>query len=289
MSKNSMQEFKSKKNRPAVKFRISMVMFIFIITLGGFFAMHMIDANVNDDEFIRNLYADESSSVEKNDKKSSNSSDDMNSSNTSQLINPVPQSTTVKGADYWEDCALVGDLTMLKIADTDTENIPKRNVFSASNINIENINNTKISYDGGNDTVINLLKGSDFKNIYIMLGSVGIETLSTEKMLESYTTFLQEVKKAMPNAKIYIMSIPPVTEVKEQMQTNSVSNLKIDQYNSELLRLANSEAVYFVDVNTTLKGNNGKLPDAFTESDNLTLKTSTYKVIHDYMLTHTAD
>lgn len=289
MSKNSMQDFKNKKSRPAVKFRISMVVFIFIMTLVVFFIMHMIDVNINDDKFIRNLYADGSSSAEKNDKNSSNSSGDTSNSNTSQIINPVPQSTDVKSSEYWAGCALVGDVTMLRIADTDAENIPKLNVFSATNINIENINNTKISYDGGNDTVINLLKGSDFKNVYIMLGSVGIETLSTEHMLESYTTFVKETKRAMPNAKIYIMSIPPVTEEKEQMQTNGVSNLKIDQFNSELLRLANSETVYFVDVNTTLKGNNGKLPNAFTESDNLTLKSSTYKLILDYILTHTVD
>lgn len=283
-----MQDFKSKKNRPAVKFRISMVVFIFIMTFVVFFIMHMIDVNINDDKFIRNLYADGSSSVVKNDRNSSNSSSDTSNSNTTQIINPVPQSA-VKSSEYWVGCALVGDVTMLRIADADAENIPKANVFSASNINIENINSTKISYNGGNDTVINLLKGSDFNNIYIMLGSVGIETLSTEQMLESYTTFLKETKKAMPNAKIYVMSIPPVTEEKEGLQTNGVSNLKVDQFNSELLRIANSETVYFVDVNTTLKGNNGKLPDAFTESDNLTLKSSTYELIHDYILTHCAD
>lgn len=288
MSNNSMQDFKSKKNRPAVKFRISMVVFIFIMTFVVFFIMHMIDVNINDDKFIRNLYADGSSSVVKNDRNSSNSSSDTSNSNTTQIINPVPQSA-VKSSEYWVGCALVGDVTMLRIADADAENIPKANVFSASNINIENINSTKISYNGGNDTVINLLKGSDFNNIYIMLGSVGIETLSTEQMLESYTTFLKETKKAMPNAKIYVMSIPPVTEEKEGLQTNGVSNLKVDQFNSELLRIANSETVYFVDVNTTLKGNNGKLPDAFTESDNLTLKSSTYELIHDYILTHCAD
>ncbi len=288
MSNNSMQDFKSKKNRPAVKFRISMVVFIFIMTFVVFFIMHMIDVNINDDKFIRNLYADGSSSVVKNDRNSSNSSSDTSNSNTTQIINPVPQSA-VKSSEYWAGCALVGDVTMLRIADADAENIPKANVFSASNINIENINSTKISYNGGNDTVINLLKGSDFNNIYIMLGSVGIETLSTEQMLESYTTFLKETKKAMPNAKIYVMSIPPVTEEKEGLQTNGVSNLKVDQFNSELLRIANSETVYFVDVNTTLKGNNGKLPDAFTESDNLTLKSSTYELIHDYILTHCAD
>ena len=288
MSNNSMQDFKSKKNRLAVKFRISMVVFIFIMTFVVFFIMHMIDVNINDDKFIRNLYADGSSSVVKNDRNSSNSSSDTSNSNTTQIINPVPQSA-VKSSEYWVGCALVGDVTMLRIADADAENIPKANVFSASNINIENINSTKISYNGGNDTVINLLKGSDFNNIYIMLGSVGIETLSTEQMLESYTTFLKETKKAMPNAKIYVMSIPPVTEEKEGLQTNGVSNLKVDQFNSELLRIANSETVYFVDVNTTLKGNNGKLPDAFTESDNLTLKSSTYELIHDYILTHCAD
>ena len=286
MAKNFVEDLKKRKRRPAVKFRFSMLVFIFTITLGVFFAMHIIEANINDEEFIRNLYGHDNSSVKNSD---INSSGDTNSSNTSRLINPVPQSTDVKGAEYWAECALVGDSTMLKIANTDTKNISKNNVFSASNVNIGNINDVKINQGSGNNTIVNLLQASNLKNIYIMLGNDGIETLSIEQMIESYTTFIRNLKKAMPNAKIYIMSIPPVTEEREKMQTNSVSNLKIDQYNSELLRLANSESVYFIDVNTTLKGNNGKLPNAFAENDNINLKASTYKVIHDYILTHTAD
>lgn len=285
MSKKFRHELGKKRNRPAVRFRFSMVIFIFIITLGSFFVMHMFDANINDDEFIRNLY-NNSNSGENDDGKSSY---DTVSENTIQIINPVPQSTNVKGKEYWKDCALVGDLTMLKIASADTETIPKENVFAASNINIENINDTKISYLNGNDTIINLLKNSEYKYIYIMLGDDGIETLTIEQMVENYSDFIREMKASIPNSKIYIMSIPPVTEKREQMQTNGVSNLKIDQFNSELLMLANSESVYFVDVNTTLKGNGGKLPNAFTESDNITLKSSSYKLIHDYILTHTVD
>lgn len=285
MSKKFRHELGKKRNRPAVRFRFSMVIFIFIITLGSFFVMHMFDANINDDEFIRNLY-NNSNSGENDDGKSSY---DTVSENTIQIINPVPQSTNVKGKEYWKDCALVGDLTMLKIASADTETIPKENVFAASNINIENINDTKISYLNGNDTIINLLKNSEYKYIYIMLGDDGIETLTIEQMMENYSAFIREMKASIPNSKIYIMSIPPVTEKREQMQTNGVSNLKIDQFNSELLMLANSESVYFVDVNTTLKGNGGKLPNAFTESDNITLKSSSYKLIHDYILTHTVD
>ena len=98
---------------------------------------------------------------------------------------------------------------MLKIANADTEAIPKENVFAASNINIENINNTKISYLNGNETIVNLLKNSEYeyKYIYIMLGDDGIETLTIEQMVESYSDFIREMKASVPNSKIYIMSI----------------------------------------------------------------------------------
>ena len=62
--------------------------------------MHIIEANINDEEFIRNLYGHDNSSVKNSD---INSSGDTNSSNTSRLINPVLNQPMLRGRNIGQN------------------------------------------------------------------------------------------------------------------------------------------------------------------------------------------
>ena len=121
-----------------------------------------------------------------------------------------------------------------------------------------------------------------------MLGSNGIEWLSDKDMIGYYKEFTDSVKKALPDSKIYILSIPPVTSKRETASDNPIKNSDIDRYNSALLDMANENQMYYVDLNTSLKGNDGKLSDGDAADDGMHFKKATYQIMIDYILTHTA-
>ena len=84
------------------------------------------------------------------------------------------------------------------------------------------------------------------------------------------------------------MSIPPVTEKKENETESSINNSKIDEYNSKLLEMANKKGIYFVDINTALKNNQGKLDLDKATNDGYHFKRATYDIMTDYILKHVA-
>ena len=120
-----------------------------------------------------------------------------------------------------------------------------------------------------------------------MLGSNGIAGLSNETRLKQYHEFTSAVQEVSPDTEIVIMSIPPVTAGREQAAESPIQNADIDVYNSELLKMANEYGYHYLDINTALKGNDGKLPVADASKDGMHFNKATYEVLVDYLLRHT--
>ena len=224
----------------------------------------------------------------KNDSSSKEEPPQDSSSQVAQgpLKNPVPQSAKVE-LSYFDNCAFVGDslsvgLSAYNILTTDK-------VIASIGLNISKIGTEKFSTAYGKVTALDALIKKNPANIYIMLGSNGIAWMSNESMITNYSSFIDEIKKALPQSKIYILSIPPVTENRENAAENPIKNSSIDTYNSELLKMANSKNVYFVDINTALKNNLGKLDADKAEKDGMHFKKATYSIMIDYILSHIAE
>ena len=52
--------------------------------------------------------------------------------------------------------------------------------------------------------------------------------------------------------------------------------------------MANSKQFYYVDINTALKGNDGKLPEENAADDGMHFQKPTYTIMLDYILSHVA-
>ncbi len=204
-----------------------------------------------------------------------------------KLVNPVPESAP-KGLAYLvNDCNFVGDSLTVGLSSYGI--LPEKNVLANIGMNVSKINTDTVTTPDGDMTVLEALKKNEPKNVYIMLGSNGIAWLTNEKMISEYSVFIDSIKEELPETAIYIISIPPVTANKETDSKAPILNSDIDAYNSELLKLADDKGVYFVDLNTALKGNDGKLASERSDGDGMHFKKSTYDIMLDYLLTHTAD
>ena len=164
-----------------------------------------------------------------------------------------------------------------------------KNVYAEIGMNIEKINTDTIQTQFGQTTVLEGLKQAKPENIYIMLGSNGIAWLSVSDMISYYSEFVDSVKQNLPDSNIYILSIPPVTAARESAEEEPILNSDIDKYNSELLKMADEKKIYYVDINTALKGNDGKFPEENAAEDGMHFKKTTYSIMLDYILSHTAN
>lgn len=201
------------------------------------------------------------------------------------IVNPVPQSEKADFS-YFDNCVFIGD--SISVGLTAYNILSPDKVIASIGLNISKIDSEKISTTNGKLTAHEALIQKKPANIYIMLGSNGIAWMSNESMISKYSSFIDKIQADLPESKIYILSIPPVTEGREVAAENPIKNTSIDAYNSELLKLANDKNVYFVDINTALKNNLGKLDTEKAEKDGMHFKKATYDIMLDYILTHIA-
>ncbi len=280
------------KNRKPL-FRIDMVVLACTVVFVACFTIYMFRGEIKPGSIkpSNHISATDNSQVLTTTNKNSNSSkpesSKENSSQATQgpLKNPVPQSQKLDMA-YFNSCAFVGDSLSVGLSAYNILSPDK--VIASIGLNISKIGTEKFATSYGKVTALEALKKKNPGNIYIMLGSNGIAWMSNQSMISNYSSFIDEIKKALPKSKIYVLSIPPVTENREKAAENPIKNTAIDAYNSELLKMANSKNVYFVDINTALKNNLGKLDVAKAEKDGMHFKKATYSIMIDYLLSHNA-
>lgn len=99
-------------------------------------------------------------------------------------------------------------------------------------------------------TLVNLAP----RNIFFELGlnDISHPYSTLESYISSYENLIDSVRSELPNAKIYICSIFPVTDV--ALQDEPEFN-QIDAYNTALLEMAKRKNVTYIDTYTLLKNN----------------------------------
>ena len=196
----------------------------------------------------------------------------------------VPRSQE-KPEEYLNNCAFVGD--SITVGLSSYQFLPADNVIAEVGINVSSVNDRVIQTTYGDMTALEALMYAYPDNIYVMLGSNGIAWLSIDSMIADYSEFTDSVKRALPDANIYVVSIPPVTAAKEKSD-QPILNSAIDEYNERLLEFAVKNKYYFIDLNAELKDDNGAFPPEDAADDGMHFNRSTYEKMIKFILTHVA-
>lgn len=195
--------------------------------------------------------------------------------NTYNYGAPVPESAA-KDKTYYDKCAFIGDSHIKGMSGYALVS-PER-VFAQNGMSISHINDY-ISVDS--------VKASKAENVYIMMGTNGVMWINWDTMISQYEEFVQRVASEMPSSSIYIISIPPVTaerETRADVASGKYLNSDIDSYNNELLKMAEKNQWYFLDVNPSLKNESGCLRSS---TDGVHMTKDLYDVFGEYILSHT--
>ena len=255
---------------------------IFGLSFAVCFVLYMVAANLDDNFFDFESSQSQDSEISADNSADTDISENIsdsaeNDSSINSVVNPVPESERADDS-YFDNAWILADSTLLDIK----FNTTIKNVIGSSQINAVNINETKLDSVYGNITAYQNLQIINPETLYIMLGS-DIGTSSVDDMINSYSNFIADIKSSLPDTKIYIMQIPPV-----YTDSETLTNETVNDYNSRLIKLADSYSVYCIDTNTILKNNTGTLSDEYYSSETNTLTSQAYSAVYEYILTHTA-
>ena len=274
---------KKKKDRPIVRFNFGLMIFLFLLSFTACFVLYLLAANLNS-----NFFADEFGTNEMITEDTTEATEAVPASSDavaevpevqSDVNNPVPQSAALD-MSYLDSCCIITDSTLLQMGEYG--GFQKANVFGSSQLNALNCTTTKVDSNFGNETVYEIIKNKKPNDLYIMLGS-DLGTSSTEDMIASYTTLVNNLHGSLPSMDIYVMQLPPVI-----YDSDVKSNEKVNDFNNRLLAMCNTIGVYCIDTNTALKNESGALKEEYWSYDTLALSDKAYDAVVDYILTHTA-
>ena len=248
--------------------------------------------------FVKELNDDPTTSQETSSFVSSEESDATSSEETSSVIEETSSSTSSQQTpvssvvvterdrvlnSYFDDVVFIGDsLTEgIKLYDI----MSNATVLSHTGLGLDNIYTKEVveQSDGTKISVIDALRlEENVGKIYILMGpnSIGY---NKETFVSKYGLIIDTIKQAHPEAIIYIQSMLPVTPTNNYKLDNNV----IDEYNLALIELAEEKEVYYLDVNSALKGPDGALPTEASPADGMHLNAKYYQKWFDYLKTHT--
>ncbi len=184
---------------------------------------------------------------------------------------------------YFDDAVFVGDsiTTGIKLYDV----MANAKVFAATGMSLDNIFSKELVEVGGEKlTVLDALKVTDPKKIYIMLGanSLGAE----EWALSQYERLIGEVIGQHPHCIVYIQSVLPIYEPTFSVRYGTyITNAQIDRFNEKLAEISAQKGAVYLDVASAFKDETGGMPSEYTP-DGIHINPKQYTMWFDYLKAH---
>ncbi len=207
--------------------------------------------------------------------------------------NQLPESEAV-GDEYFKDALFIGDSRTVGIH---TSTALDATFYSKISFNISQRNKTdeKSRFitinDNGTAVKCNIYEAleykSDFKKIYLCSGLSELGW-KEEAFFDEYRVFIEYLREKMPNAKIYIQTLIPVTADYSLLERFGVTNEKLWHYNERIASLAADYGLYLVNTAECFLTEQNTLPPEISP-DGLHLYGKQYREWLGYLKNHTVE
>lgn len=178
---------------------------------------------------------------------------------------PTPEPVyTSKGINetYYTNCAFFGNsyIDGMEIY----ELVPGADYFSKIGLTVSQA--VKIPTDTGTVPVVEeFSQGKQYDKIFMMFGENEIGWIGNA-FFEQYEALIDKVILNQPNAKIYLLAIPPISKKVSDKDEDGLNIDRIKEYNSGIKTIAQNVGATYVDVFSPIVGEDGYLPaDAATD------------------------
>ena len=211
----------------------------------------------------------------------------------SALVSPVTQKQSMRDFD---NAVFIGDSVTLGLQKFVTEKRQTDTDFlgKAKFISVGSYGTATAVAPGGEGSIHRYFNGVrtppqeicasyGAKKVYICLGLNDVGQYSVDEYIANCKTLIENIRKAIPDVKIAIQTITPITLYGEKQV---LYNAKIDKYNESLARFAKDENCAFLDVADVLKDEAGYLASSLSSDDYCHLMPEAYERWIDYLLYH---
>ena len=202
-----------------VRYRLSVIFFGTVLIFGLMFYKYLKSTTLEDvlsEERTITVFSENTvkkgSASDSPDGESDDLTDGAEPTSSAEVINPVPESEAV-GEDYLDGCVFIGDNITYGLASYGI--VPSGNVLASASLSVTKIDTAEIDTASGKKTVIEAVSELLPEKVYVMLGSNGAAYSTPSELYISYSSFLNKLRIASPDSKIFIISTPPVTKSKE--------------------------------------------------------------------------
>lgn len=125
------------------------------------------------------------------------------------------------------------------------------------------------------------------KKIFVMLGTNSVGYADNETLAASMNELVEKIS-GLTMAKIYVISIPPITPEAEQSDENELTKKDIDDYNAKLKTAVSGSGASFIDLNSVLSNSDGYFDADYAEMDGIHFMGTTYEVMLSYLQKHSS-
>ena len=188
-----------------------------------------------------------------------------------------PPATQTVDASFFDDAVFIGDSISLKLSyyAASSGELGKAKFLVVGSYGVANAINdhpdTKLSYQGTTYTDFEkALAATGGKKLFVMLGMNDIGLYGIDGTITNWGKFLEMVRSACPDMKIYIQSMTPVWTGGEK---GGLKNSNVDAYNAKLKTFAESNGCTFIDVAPYMKDSTGGLATVYCSDSFVNLTT----------------
>lgn len=148
--------------------------------------------------------------------------------------------------------SLFGDLDEYKLVDN-------ADVYSYIGMNVATVFDQKL--DKHKKPMLDEMLSKDYKTIFIMFGMNEVGWSYPDIFTDDYAELVDEIHTKLPDAKIYLLSITPITQSLEAKGEDGMNSEAIAKFNKLIQKVAKEHNASYLDVNSYLKNEYGFLDE----------------------------
>ena len=134
-------------------------------------------------------------------------------------------------------------------------------------------------------TINSKIKANNPKKIYIMLGTNSVGYSDGNYLANCMGELVQHISQ-ITKAKVYVLSIPPITYYAEADYDNALTTSAINEYNTALKSVIKGTKAKFLDLHSVLTAPDGYYYEEYHEMDGIHFMGSTYQVMLSFLEKH---
>lgn len=191
----------------------------------------------------------------------------------------VPTAPTDFDVSYFDDALFIGDsiTTGLYLYGYLDESLVYAKLGLAPSTALDS------EIDG--ETIDSKIKTNNPKKIYIMLGTNSVGYADGDYLASCMGELVNHISK-ISKAKVYVLSIPPITYYAEADYDNALTTSAINEYNSALKSVISGTKAKFLDLHSVLTAPDGYYYEEYHEMDGIHFMGSTYQVMLSFLEKH---